>query len=315
MGEVKGLTSSELEQVMLKATRPDDTPVKSKHVERLVGVTYQISGRYDIYDSVLRKLWNKLAELDWRTKIKALYVLHRFSADGAPDHQAALKARLRELRRTQDPKQRKGNYFSTKQLLLGTNSPEAAPYRSFLARYAHYVLLRAQCFSGLFLEIKKGKTLKLEHLEASQMLLKAACACAFQSSSEECENTSIALERVAVDLMGLTSAVATALNRALSNTDSSSALLKQWCEFYSMELRPKTKTFVKKASSTLDKYGLFLPSRLSASVSQELLQKGLQFEDTDTLQEEEEPELEPEPEPAEEEEEEEYDEYDYDEDD
>ena len=91
--EVKGLTSSELEQVMLKATRPDDTAVKGKHVERLVGVTYQISPRYDIYDAVLRKLWAKMAEKDWRTTIKALYILHRFSADGAPEHAPALKVR------------------------------------------------------------------------------------------------------------------------------------------------------------------------------------------------------------------------------
>jgi hypothetical protein len=91
--EVKGLTSSELEQVMLKATRPDDTPVKGKHAERLVGVTYQISARYDIYDAVLRKLWSKMAEKDWRTNIKALYILHRYSADGAPGHAAALKVR------------------------------------------------------------------------------------------------------------------------------------------------------------------------------------------------------------------------------
>ena len=89
--EMKGLTSSELEQVMLKATRPDDAPVKGKHAERLVGVTYQISGRYDIYDAVLRKLWAKMAEKDWRTTIKALYILHRFSADGSPDHAPALK--------------------------------------------------------------------------------------------------------------------------------------------------------------------------------------------------------------------------------
>ena len=79
---------------MLKATKPDDSPIKSKHVERLVGVTYQISGRYDIYDAVLRKLWNKMAEVDWRTKLKALYILHRFSADGSPEHQAALKVRF-----------------------------------------------------------------------------------------------------------------------------------------------------------------------------------------------------------------------------
>jgi len=89
--EIKGLTSSELEQVMLKATRPDDSPVKGKHVERLVGVTYQISARYDIYDAVLRKLWKKMIEADWRTKIKALYILHRFSSDGALDHGPALK--------------------------------------------------------------------------------------------------------------------------------------------------------------------------------------------------------------------------------
>ena len=98
--EVKGLTSSELEQVMLKATKPDDEAVKGKHVERLVGVTYQISGRYDIYDAVLRKLWAKIAEKDWRTKLKSLYILHRFSSDGAPDHQAALKVSF--LRREGD---------------------------------------------------------------------------------------------------------------------------------------------------------------------------------------------------------------------
>ncbi len=120
--EVKGLTSSELEQVMLKATSPNDVPVKGKHVERLVGVTYQISGRYDIYDAVLRKLWSKMVEKDWRTTVKALYILHRFSADGAPDHQAALKARLRELRRTRDPKRGKEKYFNSKQLLSGDTS-------------------------------------------------------------------------------------------------------------------------------------------------------------------------------------------------
>jgi len=97
---------------MLKATRPDDTTAKGKHVERLVGVTYQISAKYDIYDAVLRKLWSKMCEKDWRTTIKALYVLHRFSSDGAPDHKPALKARLRELRRTKDPK-RKEKYFSS----------------------------------------------------------------------------------------------------------------------------------------------------------------------------------------------------------
>jgi hypothetical protein len=105
---------------MLKATRPDDTPVKSKHVERLVGVTYQISGKYDIYDAVLRKLWNKMAEKDLRTKMKSVYVLHRFSVDGGPEHQEALKQRLRALRKTKDPKRAGSRYFDSK-VLMGTD--------------------------------------------------------------------------------------------------------------------------------------------------------------------------------------------------
>lgn len=298
--EIKGLTSSELEQVMLKATQPNDSPVKGKHVERLVGVTYQISGRYDIYDSVLRKLWSKMVEKDWRTTVKALYILHRFSADGAPDHQAALKARLRELRRTRDPK-RKEKFFNSKQLLAGDSTPADIAFRAFLGRYAHYVLLRAQCFGGMFTEIanepdarkpkgnnkkpqrqppKKPITttcLKNEHLEAAQMLLKAGLACDLKEE-EECENSAIAFERVVSDLIGLTTATATALNKALKNDsdDLDRDLIKKWCEFYSEELLPKTKSMVKSSAPTLDVYGLFLPSRMGASVSQDLLKRGLE---------------------------------------
>jgi hypothetical protein len=144
--DIKGLTSSELEQVMLKATKPDDTPVKGQHVERLVGVTYQISGRYDIYDAVLRKLWSKMAEKDWRTTIKALYILHRFSADGAPDHQASLKARLRELRRSRDPK-RKDKYFNSKQMLAGDST-------------VRFKMLNVVCCNSWFWNIVKTFCLK-----------------------------------------------------------------------------------------------------------------------------------------------------------
>lgn len=291
--EIKGLTSSELEQVMLKATRPDDTAVKGKHVERLVGVTYQISARYDIYDAVLRKLWAKMAEKDWRTNIKALYILHRFSADGAPDHAAALKARLRELRRTRDPK-RKDKYFNSKQLLAGDATPENAKFRAFMARYAHYVLLRTQCFGGMFDEIgtlpkpdkKKGPKpitstcLRAEHLDAATMLLKAGVACQLKDG-EECENTAIAAERVASDLIGLTSAVAMALNRALKDEDlkgADPALLKKWCAFYKDDLQPQTRSMVKKTSPKLDAYGLFLPSRMGTTVSKEVLDRGLSLD-------------------------------------
>lgn len=294
--EVKGLTSSELEQVMLKATRPDDTPVKGKHAERLVGVTYQISGRYDIYDAVLRKLWAKMAEKDWRTTIKALYILHRFSADGSPQHAPALKARVRELRRTRDPK-RKGKFFNSKLLQAGDDKPETAKYRAFMGRYAHYVLLRAQCFGGMFDELdvpssEKKKSvskpitstfLRSENLDAAKLLLKTGVACVLKNG-EECENTALAVERVAADLLGLTSSVAKALNFVLKGDDLMGAdpvLIKLWCKFYSEGLLPQTRTMVQKTTPKLDAFGLFLPSRMGAFVSPDLLRKGIKLEEKD----------------------------------
>ena len=174
-----------------------------------------------------------------------------------------------------------------------------------MARYAHYVLLRAQCFGGVFDEISQKPTpskkdkkssssasaapkkpitstnLRVEHLEAAAMLLKAGVACQLKEG-EECENTAIATERVASDLIGLTTAVAIALNRALKNDDlegADPALIKRWCEFYSEELLPQTRAMVKKTSAKLDAYGLFLPSRMGASLSPETLQKGLKAEE------------------------------------
>eukprot|EP00592_Proboscia_alata_P029626 CAMPEP_0194443114 /NCGR_PEP_ID=MMETSP0176-20130528/126522_1 /TAXON_ID=216777 /ORGANISM="Proboscia alata, Strain PI-D3" /LENGTH=673 /DNA_ID=CAMNT_0039269323 /DNA_START=162 /DNA_END=2184 /DNA_ORIENTATION=- len=239
--EFKGLTSSELEQVMLKATRPDDTPVKGKHVERLVGVTYQVSGRFDLYSSVLRKLWKKMLEDDWRTKIKSLYVLHRFSSDGAPDHQQNLKLRLRELRRSRDPKT-KEKYFNTKLFLKGTVTADNKAFRDFLARYAHYVFLRVQTFSGMFIEIAPPDTPPQRNerpskskspqrptpptppssplpsrqvLEGAKLLCQSASQACVLKDGEVCENTAIAVERIAADMIGLTTAVAVSLNRCL----------------------------------------------------------------------------------------------------
>ena len=110
------------------------------------------------------------------------------------------------------------------------------------------------------------------------MVLKAGLACSLHDG-EECESTAMCVERVAADLMGLTSAVALALKRELKSSSGvdDEALVKQWCEFYSEELLPDTKKFVKKTSSKLDVYGLYLPSRMSASLPQELLERGLKL--------------------------------------
>jgi hypothetical protein len=179
--------------------------------------------------------------------------------------------------------------------------PENSKFRAFLARYAHYVLLRAQCFGGAFRELtmdSKGSSskssskvkpitssaLRVEHLDAAQLVLKAGTSCLLQEG-EECEHTAIAVERVACDLMALSTAVATTLIRTLKDEEVDNeqhwkktadvALITRWCEFYSQELLPQTRTMVKKTSPMLDAYGLYLPSRMGTIVPPELLQIGL----------------------------------------
>ncbi|GMH52017.1 hypothetical protein TrRE_jg5557 [Triparma retinervis] len=292
--------SSGSQVVLLKATRPDDTGVKPKHVERLVGVTYQISGQYDLYDPILRKLWAKMAELDYRTNLKALYVLHRFSSDGSPDHAPALKARLRELRRTRDQK-RKEKYFNSRMLLATSagDAPEAAPYKAFMARYAHYVLLRTQCFGGAFTEISTpppsrggrdarsitSTSLREEHLEAARMILKSGTACAMKDG-EDCEVTGVCLERVAADLRAMTKAVEGALTRALKpgrvgrgQGETDKEIVRKWCEFYGEELLPRTRAMVKEAGGVLEGHGIYLDRRVGGGLKEELLRKGMRGEE------------------------------------
>ena len=201
------------------------------------------------------------------------------------------------MRRSRDPK-RKEKYFSSKLLLAGDNRPESAKYRDFMMRYAHYVLIRTQCFAGMFDEIgsppaqdKKKKTkpkpitstsLKKEHLDAAKLVLENGIKCTLRNG-EECENTALAVERVVSDLIGLSAAVAKALNKVLKDDDlhgADPALIKQWVQFYSEELAPQTRAMVKKTTPKLDAYQLFLHSRTPVTVSPDLIEKGLKLDET-----------------------------------
>lgn len=121
--------------------------------------------------------------------------------------------------------------------------------------------------------------LRQENLDAAKLLLNAGIACVLKDG-EECENTALATERVASDLISLTGAVAKALNKALNGDDlggADPALLQKWTEFYSEELALKTRAMVKKTAPKLDAFSLFLPSRATDTVSPDLIQKGLKL--------------------------------------
>lgn len=79
---VCGAPSGDFESMLLKVTRPDD----QRPPEDVVGAILDATGTFyrdeDVsagtnpYRVTLRKLWTKMAERDWRTVAKALYVFH-----------------------------------------------------------------------------------------------------------------------------------------------------------------------------------------------------------------------------------------------
>lgn len=52
--EAKSLMSSEMEGVVLKATRPDDLPVKTKHLQTLLRPTQEMPKEFNVYLPVVR---------------------------------------------------------------------------------------------------------------------------------------------------------------------------------------------------------------------------------------------------------------------
>jgi hypothetical protein len=59
--EAKGAFSSELEQITLKATRPDETAVKAKHLEALLQPSYELPKEVSVYSTSVKKLWSKVS--------------------------------------------------------------------------------------------------------------------------------------------------------------------------------------------------------------------------------------------------------------
>ena len=55
--EAKSLMSSEMEGVVLKATRPDDLPVKPKHLEALMRPTAEMPKEFNVYLPVVSFLY------------------------------------------------------------------------------------------------------------------------------------------------------------------------------------------------------------------------------------------------------------------
>lgn len=143
--QVKVYSSSKLEGCLLRATRPDGAAVDEQGVEQLLHATEHFPSIRSYHKGceptrvMVRKIWKKCNEGDWRTASKGLYVLHRLLRDCGSDDDA--EALALEFRR-----------FSSKALVNGADHlelpvdlmpGEGGPERAWLERYSAYLLFRS----------------------------------------------------------------------------------------------------------------------------------------------------------------------------
>jgi hypothetical protein len=172
--EVKGSHSSEFECAMIKATRPNGEPAKEKHVARLVETiaTFPMAtaarpSSTDYYTMMLHKLWSRMAEKDWRSVAKAVYIFHRMALALDPELHREFAKRYSALRNAPHKKSH-GLYFSSKTLTHVRPGDEV--YAAFLGTYAAFVLDRFALFSGRYEECFEGQP-----SERQLQLLGSAC--------------------------------------------------------------------------------------------------------------------------------------------
>ena len=155
----KVLRSSAFEAMLLRATWPGDDPVPQELLDEIIKHSIpafkygRSSAEDDPYHVTLHKLWTKMCEKDWRTVVKSLYIVHCVSRDCSVDACNRFALAIKDMSRVRNPKSPDHKYFDL--AFIKEVDDASAPYESFLASYAAYVLYRAKTFSNKFEEIKE----------------------------------------------------------------------------------------------------------------------------------------------------------------
>ncbi|CAM9479597.1 unnamed protein product, partial [Ascophyllum nodosum] len=271
--EAKSLMSSEMEGVVLKATRPDDLPVKPKHLETLMRPTAEMPKEFNVYLPVVRKLWGKMADREWRVAVKALYVVHRFAADGSSDHAINLKESVAVLRTHHDSR-RKVNYFDMDAICDVKAPPwsgeDVAPFSEFLRAYAEFVLYRTTHFGPGFGEVLDNYAMVVADgamLFLVAELVAAGLRCGVLREEQESASTVAAAMLAAQDvrnLMELCSAQLDYLAREGKARDVYPAEVNRWYAFLRESHEPVA-TLVEEANELATKHKLTLLRPLTAT--------------------------------------------------
>uniref|UniRef100_A0A6U4ENN7 ENTH domain-containing protein n=2 Tax=Phaeomonas parva TaxID=124430 RepID=A0A6U4ENN7_9STRA len=281
----KSLFSSSYEKLFLQATAPDDEPVAQDSMERLLESIAQFRTLGDTEDEdnpyrvTLRKLWSKMMEKDWRTVIKALFLLHRIVRDSHPRDGAIFDRHLRRMQREINPKAKPPRtYFNLAQII--DLAPESESFRNFVGAYAVFVLKRATTFAGRFDQVKAlGPDDKESDVLATMRAARATLNYGLRCNLEpDLENyvTCTALEVLSRDLRDLWKGYCKGINclmedRRPSNLSPSMKKEKMKLLESFKEDRNNLKQFMRKTSRALAYYRLRVPADLETKVDMDAL--------------------------------------------
>ena len=160
--EIMANGSSEFECACIKATRPNNDPPKEKYVSSIIAAVNNfddinvdsstIGDDFDPYQVALHKIWFRIAnKRDFRTKLKALYILHRLWSSVQLESAVLLKKQMIFL--SSKTCSRTGKfYFGDDEAAHTSSCPPDHSHYDFLRMYSKYVLFRCKEFSSSFEE-------------------------------------------------------------------------------------------------------------------------------------------------------------------
>ncbi|CAM9159193.1 unnamed protein product, partial [Laminaria digitata] len=274
--EVKLAVSGSWESALLKVTWPDDLTPEEALVDSLVEAVKTFKLDRDVTKNsaehrvLLRKLWTKMSEPDWRTVSKAIYLFHAILRELPFEHQAVLKIFLGKMSREWD--KRTGCRYFDLDVLCSVNE-EGAAFRSFVDRYGTYVFKRAEGFNARFQELDSMRSNEgWEHvvtvLAKAQKAIELGVSCQPQPE-EETEMTVLCLLSTADDVRQLWRRFHSALAWVLEEAESGDLFdgvdsavvaecLDEFKGFYTSRY-DEVESFLMEAEELLGIYGLHVP--------------------------------------------------------
>jgi hypothetical protein len=154
---LKSYFSSDFEALLLRVTEPDDKRPAKDDIERILATIGTFIRNIDMnsdnnpYRVTLRKIWNKISEPDFRTKLKALYILHIILRYTDPEDSMIFKKLMDKMSKEYCKKFR--NYYF-KFDSMQSQLTDDLPLGNFLAKYTSCVFKRSKAFTSEFEEMK-----------------------------------------------------------------------------------------------------------------------------------------------------------------